>query len=47
LISAGKRNRMPPAMWVIDTDALVENDITEYKANLAIALVLEEGQQPA
>jgi dodecin len=34
--------------WVKDMNVLVENDnITEYKVNLAITFVLEEGEQPA
>jgi flavin-binding protein dodecin len=34
--------------WVKDMNILVENDdITEYKVNLAITFVLEEGDQPA
>ena len=34
--------------WVKDMNVLVENDnITEYKVNLAITFVLEEGDQPA
>jgi flavin-binding protein dodecin len=34
--------------WVKDMNVLIENDnITEYKVNLAITFVLEEGEQPA
>ena len=34
--------------WVKDMNVLVENDnITEYKVNLAITFVLEDGEQSA
>ena len=34
--------------WVKDQNVLIENgNITGYKVNLAITIVLEEGEQPA
>ena len=34
--------------WVKDQNVLIENNnITDYKVNVAITFVLEEGEQPA
>jgi flavin-binding protein dodecin len=33
--------------WIKDQNVLIENDeIAAYKANMAVTLVLEEGEQP-
>ena len=48
LSSATTTLRNVESAWVKDMNVIIENNnITGYKANMAITFVLEEGEQPA